>query len=192
MGAFSFAGFFEGSKKTKMRINKRWVTGIMAAISLAVACPAMAATSASEPETGLTETVEKQMLEFVRNNYPSRMNAAVRSLQNGEGAMHKKLVEAVGFLHLFAIVPVTLEGRWEKTDRGAKYMLLSVVRGVRNYPNATVSFRTYPGFFRPFTVVQVDADGDGEVEEQSTALCKREKMMEWLSRRFPLANIFSA
>lgn len=173
-------------------MNKRWVIWIAAALSLGLVCPARAATSASEQETGLTETMEKQMLEFVRNNYPNRMNTAVRSMQSGEGTMHKNLIEAVGFLRVFAIGPVTLEGRWENTGRGAKYMLLSVVRGVRNYPNATVFFRTYPGFFRPFTVVQVDADSDGEVDEQSTALCKRERMLEWLSERFPLSNIFSA
>ncbi len=164
----------------------------MAAISLAVACPAMAATSGSEQEPGLTETMEKQMLEFVRNNYPSRMSTAVRSMQNGEGTMHKKLMEAVGFLKVFAVGPVTMEGHWENTGRGAKYMLLSVVRGVKNYPNATVFFRTYPGFFRPFTVVAVDTDGDGEVDKQSTAICKREKMLQWLAKQFPLSNIFSA
>jgi hypothetical protein len=173
-------------------MNKRWVTGIMAAISLAAVCPAMAATSASEQETGLTETMEKQMLEFVRHNYPSRMSTAVRGLQNEESTVHKRLAEAVQFLEGFALGPVMLEGRWESTGRGAKYVLLSVVRGVRNYPNATVFFRTYPGFFRPFTVVQVDADGDGKVDEQSTALCKRDKMLRWLAKRFPLSNIFSA
>ena len=47
--------------------------------------------------------------------------------------------------------------------------------------------RTYPGLFRPFTVVQVDADSDGKIDEISTALCKREKMLEWLSERFPQA-----
>lgn len=175
-----------------MRTNQRWIAGFITAIILGLACPAMAATATSEPEAALSETMEKQMLEFVRNNYPSRMKTAVRSLQNEEGTMHKRLIEAVGFLKVFAIGPVTMEGHWEKTGRGAKYTLLSVVRGVRNYPNAMVFFRTYPGFFRPFTVVQVDADGDGKVDEISTALCRREKMLQWLSKRFPLSNIFSA
>ena len=171
---------------------KRWVAmGMMAVLSLGLVCPASAAKSSQEAENTLSQTMEKQMLEFVRHNYPSRMNTAVRSLQNGEGTMHKNLTEAVGFLNLFAIGPVTLEGRWENTGRGAKYMMLSVVRGVRNYPNATVFFKTYPGFFRPFTVVQVDSDGDGKVDEQSTALCKREKMLEWLSQRFPQAVILA-
>lgn len=167
---------------------RRWVAaGFAAALSLGLVCPATAAGSSQEPETALTQTMEKQMLEFVRNNYPSRMSTAVRSMQNGEGAMHRGLIEAVGFLRVFATGPVMLEGRWENTRRGAKYMLVSVVRGVRGYPKATVSFKTSPGLFRPFTVVQVDADGDGKVDEQSTALCKREKMLEWLSKRFPQA-----
>ena len=177
-------------------MTKQWiVAGLAAALSwVGAVCPAMAATSVSvkESEAALSDKMEKQMLEFVRNNYPSRMKTAVRSMQNQEGTMHKKLIEAVGFLKVFAIGSVTLEGHWENTGRGAKYMLLSVVRGVRNYPNATVFFRTYPGFFRPFTVVQVDKDGDGKVDEQSTAICRREKMLQWLSRRFPLSNIFSA
>ena len=173
---------------------KRWaLAGFAAALSLGMACPASAAKSSPELEKGLTDAVmEKQMLEFVRYNYPSRMKTAIRSLQNGEGTMYKNLIEAVGFFRVFAVGPVTLEGRWDLSSRRPRYTLLSVVRGVRNYPNATVFFKTYPGLFRPFTVVEVDKDGDGKVDEQSTALCKREKMLEWLSRRFPLSNIFSA
>ncbi len=192
MGAFSFAGFFEGSNKGTLSMMRRWVmAGFAAALMLGWVCPATAATASKEPETALSRTMEKQMLEFVRNNYPSRMNTAVRSMQNGEGMMHKNLVEAVGFLSVFAIGPVTLEGRWEETGHGAKYMMLSVVRGVRNYPKATVFFKTYPGLFRPFTVVEVDQDGDGKVDEQSTALCKRAKMLEWLGERFPQAVVLA-
>ncbi|MDO8729772.1 MAG: hypothetical protein Q7J69_01090 [Candidatus Omnitrophota bacterium] len=168
-------------------MNKRWVMGMAMALSLGGACPAMAATSLPEPEKELTEKMEKQMLEFVRNNYPHRMTSAVRSMQNQESKLRKTLTEAAQFFEGFAVGPVRMEGRWEGTGCGARYMLLSVVRGVQNYPNATVSFKTYPGLFRPFTVVQVDADSDGKVEEQSTALCKREKMLEWLSERFPQA-----
>ena len=127
------------------------------------------------------------MLEFVRNNYPSRMGIAVRSLHSGEGLLNKRLAEAIQFLEGFALGPVMLEGRWEGTGCRAKYLIFSVIRGVQNYPKATVIFRTSPGLFRPFTVVQVDADGDGKVDEQSTALCKREKMVEWLAQRFPQA-----
>ena len=160
---------------------------MMAALSLAVVCPAMAAASVPDPEKNLTEKMEKQMLEFVRNNYPNRMNTAVRSMQNQESNLRKTLVEAARFLEGFSAGPVGMEGRWEGTGGGARYMLLSVVKGVQHYPNATVFFKTYPGLFRPFTVVQVDADSDGRVDEQSTALCKREKMLEWLSERFPQA-----
>ena len=171
-----------------MGMVKRWAAmGAAAAISLAAACPAVAAKSSAETEKALTDTMEKQMLEFVRNNYPGRMNTAIRSMQNQESRLRKTLVEAAQFLEGFAIGPVRLEGRWEDTGHGLKFMLLSVVQGVQHYPKATVTFRTYPGFFRPFTVVQVDADGDGKVDEQSTALCKRERMLEWLSKRFPQA-----
>ena len=180
-------GFFEGSKKGRVKMNKRWVTGVMAALSLGGVCPAMAATSVPEPEKELTEKMEKQMLEFVRNNYPNRMNTAVRSLQNQESRLRKNLTEATQFFEGFAVGPVRMEGRWEGTGQRARYMLLSVVRGVQHYPNATVFFKTYPGLFRPFTVVQVDADSDGKIDEISTALCKREKMLEWLSERFPQA-----
>ena len=173
-------------------MNKRWVAvGMMAALSLGLVCPAIAASSAPEPEKELTDKMEKQMLDFVRNNYPNRMNSAVRSMQNQESKLRKNLIEAARFLEGFSVGPVWMEGRWEGTGYGAKYMLLSVVRGVQHYPNATVFFKTYPGFFRPFTVVQVDTDGDGKVDEQSTALCKREKMLEWLSKRFPQAVILA-
>lgn len=152
----------------------------------AFAQPAEAASSASEPEV-LRETMDQQMLEFVRNNYPNRMNTAVRSLQNQESRLRKNLTEAAQFLEGFSVGPVRMEGRWEGSGKGAKYLLFSIIHGVQNYPKATVTFQTRPGIFQPFTVVQVDADGDGKVDEQSTALCKREKMLEWLSERFPQA-----
>lgn len=170
-----------------MRTNQRWIAGFITAIILGLACPAMAATATSEPEAALSETMEKQMLEFVRNNYPNRMNIAVRSLQNQESKLRKNLMEAAQFLEGFAVGSVQMEGRWEGIGQGARYMLLSVVKGVQHYPNATVFFKTYPGLFRPFTVVQVDADSDGKVDEQSTALCKRDKMLRWLAERFPQA-----
>ncbi len=153
---------------------------------LACAHPVFAATSSTEPGE-LTEVMQQQMLEFVRNNYPTRMNSAVRSLQREEGMMHKSLAEAVGFLGGFASGPVTLEGRWEGSGRRAKYMMLSIVRGVQHYPDATVIFKTCPGLFKPFTVVEVDSNGDGTVDEQSTALGKREKVLEWVAQRFPQA-----
>ena len=165
-----------------------WVTWVTAVgMSLAAACPAMAAHSPQVPEKALTGMMEEQMLEFVRNNYPSRINTAMRSLQNQESALSRNLAEAAAFLKGFALGPVTLEGRWEEKGGRSKYTLLSIIHGVQNYPDATVIFRTYPGFFRPFTVVQVDADGDGKVDAQSTALCRREKMLDWLAQRFPQA-----
>ncbi len=162
------------------------VFAVTAAALLMAARPATAASAGSQPDA-LRETLEKQMLEFVRNNYPSRMNVAVRSMQSGEGLLNKRLSETIRFLEGFALGPVALEGRWEGTGRGAKYLIFSVIRGVQNYPKATVIFRTAPGLFRPFTVVQVDADGDGKIDEQSTAICRREKMVEWLAQRFPQA-----
>ena len=149
--------------------------------------PALAASSAAEPEKGLTGMMEEQMLEFVQNNYPSRANTAMRNLQNQESSLSKNLAEAACFLKGFAVGPVTLEGCWEEKGGRSKYTLLSVIHGVQSYPNATVIFRTYPGFFRPFTVVQVDADGDGQVDAQSATLCRRDKMLDWLAQRFPQA-----
>lgn len=168
--------------------TKDRVIGLLALGLTLLAQTAFAAPSAPEPEA-LTEEMEEQMLEFVRHNYPSRMSKAVRSMQNDESSLKKNLTEAAGFLKEFAQGPVTLEGRWESNANGgkAKYLLLSIVKGVHNYPNAVVTFRTCPGMFRPFTVVQVDENGDGKVDEQSSALLKREKMVEWLAQRFPQA-----
>ena len=143
----------------------------------------------AEPENRLSDVMEKEMLKFIESNYPSRMNFAVRSLQSEEGVLRKDLSEAVRFLQGFTPTPgsVTVEGDWQGSGRKRRYALLSVIHGVTGSPKATISFHTYPGFFRPFTIVEVDKDGDGKIEESSTALCKREKMLEWLSQRFPQA-----
>lgn len=165
----------------------RWTAAAALLLGLLVpALPAHAVTTSTEPEK-LTKVMEEQMLEFVKNNYPTRMTSAVRSLQSGEGRLHESLTETVGFISGFAAGPVTLEGRWEGSGNCAKYLMLSVVRGVQNYPNATVIFKTCPGLFKPFTVVEIDSNGDGTVDEQSAALGKREKVFEWVAQHFPQA-----
>ena len=141
----------------------------------------------AEPEKPLADVMEKELLKFIESNYPSRMSVAVRNLQNEEGFLRKDLNEAVRFLKGFTPGSVTIEGNWQGSGRKRRYALLSVIHGVTGSPESTVAFHTYPGLFRPFTVVEVDKDGDGKVDEQSTALCKREKMLEWLSKRFPQA-----
>ncbi len=143
----------------------------------------------AEPENRLADVMEKEMLKFIGSNYPNRMNFAVRSLQNEEGVLRKDLNEAVRFLQGFTptLGSVTVEGNWQGSGRKRRYALLSVIHGVTGSPKATIAFHTYPGFFRPFTVVEVDKDGDGKMDEISTPLCKRDKMLEWLSRRFPQA-----
>ena len=170
-----------------MKINRWWMTGVLMAAGLAMAGPARAASSLPEKQRVLAERMEKQMLEFVRNNYPSGMDRAVRGLQNEESSIRKKLMEAVNFFTGFALGSVTFEGRWEGQGSRPQYLMLSTVRGVQNYPKAMVFFRTYPGMLRPFTVVQVDDNGDGKVDAESPKLCQREKMVEWLAQRFPQA-----
>ena len=83
--------------------------------------------------------------------------------------------------------PVRVEGEWRGSGKRRRYALMSVVHGVTGSPQSNVVFHTYAGLFRPFTVVEVDKDGSGKEIEQSTAFCKREKMLEWLSQRFPQA-----
>ncbi len=135
----------------------------------------------------LAGLMEKELLKFVESNYPSRMNFVVRSLQSEESPLRKDLNEAVRFLQVFTLGSITIEGNWQGNGRKRCYALLSVIHGVSGYPNATLIFHTYPGLVRPFTVVEVDKDGDSKGVERSTALCKREKMLEWLSERFPQA-----
>ncbi len=142
-----------------------------------------------EPGKPLAQVMEKELLKFVESNYPSRMNLVVRSLQSEEGPLRRDLNEAVRFLQGFTPTPgnVTIEGNWQGSGRKRCYALLSVIHGVTGSPETTISFHTYPGLFRPYTIVEVDKDGDGKPDEKSTALCKRDKMLEWLSQRFPQA-----
>jgi len=135
----------------------------------------------------LAGVMEKELLKFIENNYPSRMNLAVRSLQGEEGPLRRDLNEAVRFLQGFTPGPITIGGDWQGSGKRRQYALLSVIRGVTGSPQSTVTFHTYAGFFRPFTIVEIDKDGDGKPDEKSSALCKRDKMLEWLSRRFPQA-----
>ena len=151
--------------------------------------PAMAMPAEPKAAGGnkLADVMEKQLLKFIECNYPSRMNVAVRSLQSEEGFLRKDLNEAIRFVQGFSRGSVTIEGNWQGSGRGRRYALQSVFRGVQGYPEATVTFHTNAGFFRPYTVVEVDKDGDGKVDEISTALCKRGKMLDWLKKKFPLA-----
>ncbi|GEM_PF-3033505 len=130
----------------------------------------------------LRRSLERELTGFVRNNYPSHLNSVMRNLQNREGKLHKDISEATGFLMDFARGPMTLEGIWREWGGKKRYLLVHTIRGVKGSPDAIVSFTTYPGFLRPFTIVEVDENGDGKTDQKSTALCRCDTLKDWLAQ----------
>ncbi len=134
----------------------------------------------------LTQTLQKEMLRFVQQNYPGHLPRIIRSLQSRESQMHRDLVDSVQLMRGFARGPVTFEGAFRQVGGATRYVLLGTIHGVEGYPNATVRFETYPGILRPFTDVQVDQDGDGRVDERSQGICQWRGMWDWLQACLPL------
>lgn len=130
----------------------------------------------------LRREMEKELIEFVQHNYPARLNSVMRSLQSREGKIHNDVSEATEFLSGFARGPVTFRGIWKEWEGRNRYLLVNTLRGVKGFPKAIVSFTLIPGRFRPLTVVEVDADGDGKTDRQSTALARCESLKEWLTQ----------
>lgn len=136
-------------------------------------------------EAALRETMQSEMLQFVRRNYPSHAAMATRSLQNGEGQVHEELAASMKFLKEFAAGPVTIEGAFREIRGVLRYVVTGTLSGVNGNPNAILRFETYPGMFRPVTDVTVDQNGDGKADEKSTAFCRLDRVWEWVEARFP-------
>lgn len=130
----------------------------------------------------LRRILEEELIGFVRHNYPSRVGYVTRSLKNREGKLQKDLSEATGFLTNFARGPITLEGIWREWGGQKRYLLIHTIRGVKGFPDAIISFTTYPGLLRPFTIVEVDENGDGKTDQKSTALCRSDTLKDWLAQ----------
>ena len=141
------------------------------------------------PDTcALRGAIEHELVEFVQHNYPSCTHSVLRSLQNKEGKLQKYLTEAADFLTNMAQGPVTLEGVWREGKGRRQYLVVSLIRGLKGSSKTNVWFTTYPGFLRPFTVVQVDRDGDGKMDQQSSALCRAEGVRDWLLQHLTSAS----
>ena len=157
----------------------------------AAAVPAVPA-PASEPltinvadERILKDAVRGEMMEFIQRNYPSHVQQAVRSLQNGEGMMHEELADSMRFLKEFAGGPVTIEGASKEVRGALRYVVTGTIHGVNGHPEATLKFETSPGFIRPVTQVTVDDNGDGQTDEKSSAFCRLDRMRDWVEKRYP-------
>ena len=133
----------------------------------------------------MEKTMEFRLLEFVRHNYPERVNGALRSLQSQEGALRRSMLSSIQLMQEYARGPVTLEGDWQEVRDRRRFVLVGVMRGLQDYPRAVVRSVLYPGRFRPFTVVYVDRDGDGWVDEQSDRLTRSDRILRWFRERFP-------
>ena len=134
---------------------------------------------------GMVEAMRVGLMEFVQNNYPSCVSRIARSLQGKEGPLRQELTRTADFLRGFALGPVTFEGAWSRVAGDRQYVLLGIIRGVKGHPAATVFMHTYPGMFKPFTVVSVDRDGDGKVDLESERFSERDTLESWLLRIFP-------
>lgn len=130
----------------------------------------------------LRQALEKEMIGFVRHNYPSRVAYVTRNLKDQNGKLQKDLSEATHFLLDFAKGPMTLEGIWKDLGGQKQYLLVNTIRGVKGFPDAVISLTTYPGLLRPFTIVEVDKDGDGKTDQKSTALCRCDTLKDWLAQ----------
>lgn len=130
----------------------------------------------------LRQALEKEMIGFVQHNYPSRVNYVTRNLKDQDGRLQKDLSEATRFLLDFAKGPMTLEGSWKNLGGQKRYLLVNTIHGVKGFPDAIISFTTYPGLLRPFTIVEVDKDGDGKTDQKSTALCRCDTLKDWLTK----------
>lgn len=136
-----------------------------------------------QDEVLLVRVMERELTEFVRCNYPSRLASAVRGLQRQEGDLWLVLQGSAGFLREYAAGPVSIEGGFREVRGKSRYVVAGTLHGVAGRPRATIRFETYPGFMGPFTQVAVDWDGDGRVDERSANFSRMDRIRGWVEAK---------
>lgn len=174
--------------RLELRWTARWLVlsfwmGVLPGAGLASAETAV--TVDPKDRERLEGAIESSLLLFVQNNYPESSRRALRSLQNSEGALYRSLTKTMELMQEYAQGPVTVRGDWQQLRGSRRFVVVGMLRGLQEYPDAVVFSTLYPGLFRPFTVVYVDRDGDGRIDEQSGKLTRSDRILDWFRERFP-------
>lgn len=170
------------------RCTARWLVlalfiGVLAGAGLASAETAV--TVDPKDREKLEDAIESSLLLFVQNNYPESSRRALRGLQNSEGTLYRSLTRTMELMQEYAQGPVTMQADWQQIRGSKRFVVVGMLRGLQEYPDAVVFSTLYPGLFRPFTIVTIDRDGDGRIDEQSGKLTRSDRILEWFRERFP-------